>query len=342
MSYEIIEVAPKGPHARRRFARHLNAIGQLLSDATASSSHAFPGQTFFQNNGRNPMFMLEALGRVYEELLDESKLFARIRLESKIVEDALGQVDFWNATSRHCQAWQLPAGVQELARERYVEACGRTWAWIESQDWVASRYHAEAELLSPRFTRKLKKVDWKSPNKEAKALKKWLTKELHSIQAKVLELDLRQIEEGVHKARREVRWVSIYFRALEGAFVLDRDAAPPENWECYLSKEIVGNPYNTLPEPEPGDVPISVPAPLLYALSYAIDRLGVIKDRAQWTETVRHLVELSGEKASLPKLMGENYLEDAEASKQAAEVIEQVFVKDEMLLKLAEAINEQG
>src|SRR5262245_48532793 len=111
----IIEVAPKGPHARRRFAKHLNSIDQLLTDAIASSSHAFPGQTFFQNNGRNPMFMLQALGRVYEELHDESKLFSRIRLESKIVEDALGQIDFWNAVSRNCQTWMLPAGAQQLA-----------------------------------------------------------------------------------------------------------------------------------------------------------------------------------------------------------------------------------
>lgn len=336
---EIIFEAPlKGPHARRRFTKHLKKVQQLLIEAMASKGPALLAQVFFQYNARTPLFMLEALGRVYEHLNLQNKLFARIRLESKIIEDVLGSMDYWLAVAKRCIDWSMPAGVTLLARDRYLEACGRTWAWIEAHDWVACRYHLDAELMPARFNRKLKKVEWYSPKKESHVLARWLESELHDIDESIQQLDLNDIENGLHKARREVRWVSIYFTAVEGGFVLDQEVKAPENWDRYLTKEIIENPFNRLPEPEPDDVPIRVPAPLLYALSYAIDRLGVIKDRAEWTLTMEQLLRLTGEKASLPQLMGENYLEQQNATKQGRDLLEQVFVKDRLLLRMAEGL----
>lgn len=333
-----VTVAPlKGPHARRRFTQHLVKVQQLLNDA-AGNLH--PAEMFFQKNARTPMFMLQALGRVYKHLELHDTLFERIRQETKIVEDALGAMDFWNVVTKKCQEWRLPAGIVQLARDHYLESSGRTWAWIESQDWLTCRYHPDAEVLPERFPRKLKKIDWHSPKKEARLLSRWLTEELHDLHENVQHFDLNHIERGLHEARRAVRWVSIYFTAVEGAFVLDGDARVPEKWERYLTKEIVENPFNRLPVPEADDVPIRVPAPLLYALSYAIDRLGVLKDRAQWTETVEGLLVRSGEKLPqpLPAYMKENYLEHGKATRQGQDLIEQVFVKDEVLLRLAEGI----
>lgn len=334
----IIVKALKGPHARRRFSKHLAKVQQMLDEATTTKDVSLPAQLFFQSNARASLFMLEALGRVYEHLDLNFTLFSRIRQESKIIEDALGVMDFWQVVARKCSEWSMPAGVSRLALDRYLEACGRTWAWIESQDWVSCRYHLAAELLPAKFSRKLKKVDWHSPRKESRMLARWLQNELRDTHEAIQQLDLTDIEGGLHKARREVRWASIYFTAVEGAFVLDQHVKPPANWERYLTKDIVENPYNRLPEPEAGDVPISIPAPLLYALSYAIDRLGVIKDRAQWTETTKHLLHLSGEKAALPNLMGASYLEAADATRQGAELLNQIFVHDRLLLRLAEEI----
>lgn len=339
-STENITLAIKGPHARRRFLKHLAKVQQLLQEADALNQDVSPAQILFQSNTRAPMFMLQGLARVYGKLDLDDKLFARIRLESKIVEDALGLIDFWTALTKQCQAWSLPAGVAQLARERTIDATGRAWAWIQSQDWIACRYHDGNDLLPVKFAKKLKAVDWLSPAKEAKALRKWLMKDLKSLHHTILELDLTHIEDGLHEARREVRWISIYFGAMEGAFVLDKEAAPPEDWERYLTPAIINNPFNQLPEPEADDVPIIIPAPLLYALSYLIEQLGIIKDSAQWTETVRHLLHLTGEKPSrsLPELMGDNYLEPEKATERGAALIEQVIVHDELLLKLAEAI----
>jgi len=188
---------------------------------------------FFQYNSRAPLFVLEALGRVYEHMGLKDKLFARVRLESKIVEDALGSMDFWLAVAKKCIDWSMPAGVTLLARDRYLEACGRTWAWIEAHDWVACRYHLDASSCLPSSVESSKEVEWYSPRKEARVLARWLESELHDIHESIQQLDLNDIENGLHKSRREVRWVSIYFSAVEGGFVLDRQAKAPDNWDRY-------------------------------------------------------------------------------------------------------------
>lgn len=339
-STEKTSLAIKGPHARRRFLKHLAQFQQLLQEAEALNQDTSPAQILYQSNGRAPLFMLQGLARVYGKLDLDDKLFDRIKLESKIVEDALGLIDFWSVTSKLAQQWSLPAGVVQRARERTIDATGRAWAWIQSQDWVACRYHDGNDLLPEKFAKRLKAVEWLSPAREAKVLAKWLRKELKDLHHDILELDLTHIEDGLHEARREVRWISIYFSAMEGAFVLDKETSPPEDWDRYLTPAIISNPFNQLPEPEAEDVPIIIPAPLLYALSYLIEQLGIIKDSAQWTETVRHLLHLTGEKPgqSLPELMGGNYLEPEKATERGAALIEQVIVHDELLLKLAEAI----
>jgi hypothetical protein len=328
----------KGPHARRRFTSHLQKVESLLSEAQGLAADGIPGEIIFKGGLRTSMFMLEALGRVYRHQDLDNDLFERIRMESKIVEDAMGLVDYWAAVSNKAAIWLLPAGAQQLAKARYLEACGRVWAWVESQNWITSRYHPDIELLGDRFTRKLKNVDWLTPKRESKSLRKWLVNELHDIHEHMEELDLQDIEHGLHEARREVRWISIYFTAVAGGFILDTAAPPPENWSRYLSKEIVGNPYNQLPAPEEDDQPLKVPAPLLYALSYLIEELGKIKDKAQWTETAHHLLHLTGEKANLQELLHDDYLEAEVATSRGSELLQQVLIEDQLLLRLASGI----
>jgi hypothetical protein len=346
------EIQVKGPHAQRRFLQQLNAVQQALQKASALqeklSPETLPAQIFYRQNGRTPMFLLQGLSRVYENLELDDKLFPRLKLESKIIEDAFGAIDFWCVVAKKANLWSLP-NLAQAASMKHFEACGRAWSWLEARDWVNHRYQEqdeeeeEFELTANLFARKLKKVDWLSPKKEHRELTHWLIEELTETQEKIAALDLSHIEHGLHEARRQVRWFSIYSSALTGGIVLDRDAKAPENWDTYLTKEIVENPFNKLAEPEEDDRPISIPAPLFYALSYVIDRLGAIKDRAQWTETMHHLIKTTGEhpEKSLQELMGDVYLEPQDATKLTTEIVTQVFERDRLLPRLIEALEAQ-
>jgi hypothetical protein len=336
------EIPVKGPHAQRRFLQQLAAVQRVLR--SSSTAGVLPAQAFYKGNGRTPMFVLQGLSRVYENLGADKKLFAAVKLEAKVIEDAFGAVDFWWVVAGKARDWSLPAGVVRAAQDRHLTACGRAWTWLEARGWLAHRYQEKgAELTARTLARKLKKVEWRSPRKESRALLKWLIAELSSVHAKVQKLDMSDIEGGLHEARRAVRWFSIYASAMEGAIVLDSEAAAPQGWERYLTKEIVESPFNRLPAAEPEDEPVSLPAPLFYALSYAIDRLGAVKDRAQWTETMQHLLHETGEKTDKPlsELMGEIHLETADAARLGGEIVAQVFEQDRLLPRLIDALEAQ-
>ncbi|HMO36561.1 MAG TPA: hypothetical protein PKA06_11005 [Gemmatales bacterium] len=330
---------PLNAHALPRFTVPLKKVADLLAETQATALDTFPGQVIYQRGLRTTMFQLQALGRVYRRWNLDKPLFDSIRRESKILEDAIGFVDFWNVLAQKSIAWALPITVRQLAHDRYREACGRAWAWVEAQDWISSRYHTDEVILTELFQRKLKKVTWYTPGKEAKVLRKWLVRELRKIHRNIQALDLDELELGLHEARRAVRWISIYFSAMDGAFVLDASTPPPDHWGIYLSDDITQNPFNKLPAPEAHDKPLTIPAYLLYALSYLIDHLGRIKDKAQWTETVTHLLQLTGEQADLSAAMKDDFLEAQAACDQGKKLLDQVLVKDALLLRLADCLD---
>jgi hypothetical protein len=341
------EIQVKGPHAQRRFLKPLAALQRALSTAGAPTDRAgpdsLPAEIFYKANGRTPMFMLQGLARVYEDLDIQNGLFSAIKLETKIIEDAFGALDFWRVAASRAGSWALPEAVVRTATTRYIEACGRAWAWLEARHWVAHRYQEEdLTLTASALAKKLRRVEWLSPRKESRALLRWFLRALRSTQEKLTKLDMSHIEHGLHEARRQIRWFSIYANALEGGVVLE-PAPAPAGWEKYLQKEIVESPFNRLSPAEPEDAPIRIPAPLFYALSYAIDRLGVVKDRVQWTETMKHLLRATGEKTekSLQELLGETYLEPQDAVKLAAGIVAEVFERDRLLPRLIEALEAQ-
>jgi hypothetical protein len=57
-----------------------------------------------------------------------------------------------------------------------------------------------------------------------------------------------------------------------------------------------------------------------------------------WTETVAHLLHLTGEKASLQELLQSDYLEAEAATSRGSELLQQVLIKDQLLLRLASGI----
>ena len=60
-----------------------------------------------------------------------------------------------------------------------------------------------------------------------------------------------------------------------------------KGWQRYLGEAVVSSPFNRLPPPVSGVPPLTLPAPLFYALSWAIAELGRIQDAALVTERRR-------------------------------------------------------
>ena len=345
-------------HALQRFAFHLEAFKTALAtaeivppetaDAVDPAASGLLGHRLYMANGRTPVFMLQGLARVHRKLdfgadTPAPSTFDRIRLEAKIVEDIIGKTDFWWVIGRKARENKLPAAVIAWAGEKHVEACGEAATWLRAREWIAHRYLIDQDDFTPRadrLTRKLRKLRWPSPKKLNVALREFLSEALRETDDTIEALDLGNVEHGLHEARRRLRWFSVYATALSGAVILDGEATPPPNWERYLTPDVVENPFNRLPTPEPTDRPVSIPAPLFYALSYVIDRLGRVKDRAQWTETLSAGLKAtgSGRNRSIESYLGADAMTQAEAGTAATEILEQALGEDALLTRMAEAV----
>lgn len=338
----------KLPRMQRLFGVQLDRVRKALETrpaADAKGPDALLGHCLYRSNLRTPLFMLEGLSRVALGIGGDEEVFGELLHDVKVIEDVIGEVDFWWVVLDKGTAWELPPEFIAYARDRHQSACGRLVGWLEARAWIDHRYlpdEGEVKLRVHRLGRTLDEVSWPSPRKERKLIAEFLHDRVKSTEKAARSLDLNDIEHGLHELRRKLRWLSIYAAALDGAVQLDHDAKPPRNWGRYLTPAVVNNPFNELPKGDGKIKPVLLPAPLFYALSWTIAELGAIKDRAQWTETVAHGLDAVGVTGAKPKRwLGELALDARDAGKQAAAIAEKTLFEDKLLQRLADALDAQ-
>jgi hypothetical protein len=336
---------PALPWGLRRFGRQLAALQQRLEQSELpDASGATRGQRLHALGGRAPLFMLEGLSRVALGTGGEATVFGPLLGEVKVLEDGLGEVDAWWATLRAFEQHRLPAPLASWAALRHAHACGKLEGALEAGAWVEHRHLPEGTraLQVHALGRLLAEAEWPGPRKARRKLVAFLSKKLRRVHEAALQLDLGDLEHGLHELRRKVRWFSIYAACLDGAVGLDTAAAAPRGWDRYLAPEVVGNRFNQLPAAPEGVEPVLLPAPLFYALSWLIAELGAVKDRAQLTESVEAGLRATGQAGTGRKLLGSAALPQAEAATLARRMVQQALVKDRLLLRLADAVEAQG
>ncbi len=338
----------KLPRMQRLFGVQLDRVRKALETRPAPDARgpdALRGHALYRANLRTPLFMLEGLSRVAMGIGGDEEVFEELLHDVKVIEDVIGEVDFWWVVLEKGTAWELPAEFLAYASDHHRAACGRLVGWLEARAWIDHRYlpsEGEVKLRVHRIGRDLADTSWPSARKERKLIAEYLHDRVRSTEKAARSLDLSDVEHGLHELRRRLRWLSIYAAALDGAVQLDPSAKAPRNWARYLTPAVVNNPFNALPKGDGTVKPVTLPAPLFYALSWMIAELGALKDRAQWTETVTHGLEAVGvTNAKAKRWLGDLTLEAKEAGKMAAAIAEKTLFEDKLLLRLGEALEAQ-
>jgi hypothetical protein len=346
------------PRGLRRFGKQLEAFGQALAaaerpwvgPAEPGAGHrphleeASVGHRLYAANGRTPLFMLQGLARLERGMRKEHLTFDELLGPVKVLEDALGAVDFWWGFLTSAEKWGLPVEVCRWSELQHAHACGKLESWLLAHDWVAHRYQPKAGKIRLRLNqmgRALQEEAWLGPRRERRKLAAFLVARLRKIHASALMLDMDDLEGGLHELRRKLRWVSIYAMALEGALTLDEQAAPPPSWDRYLTDAVVTSKFAKLPLPDADTDPLLIPAPLFYALSWVIADLGDVKDRAQCSETIAAGLRATRQAGQATQWLGEKALDHHAAGDHARAVLEQALLRDAVLLRLADAIEGQ-
>lgn len=233
------------------------------------------------NQLRGALFALQAYGRFYSAASSAEKnvrLLQDLRLWSKIPESLLGKYEaYTNEYKKKLKEDAHPATLENLAR-------------------LADR---EREILVPLLLQEMRKasamthrvqtqLNWDEYKnhmayviKAFRQLHERLLERMTEIEEAILKPDLgrENLELGLHKLRREMRWYAIYLQMFVKIVGL-RPITLPLTVEEQRLVDIYQNHKYGLPMATP-DTLIFVDALPFFRLSDFIDRFGVIKDQIE-------------------------------------------------------------
>ncbi|MBA3649808.1 MAG: hypothetical protein H0W62_14905 [Chitinophagales bacterium] len=323
----------KIPLGYKRFVTHLSQIQNNLKQAGATNTVAI---TFYNLGSRQTLFYLEGLARIYRRI-HNPKRFKRLRNDFKEIEDQLGRVDFYDGWVKEFSVQKdFPAVLLENFKEHMNSEVKILGELMVEKKWAGTNPGVITEILS-----ELDSADWLTPEKDSNQIAGMMNDELLEFDRDYNEgtLDFHDIENGLHKFRRDVRWFSIYAQALNGLVQLKEVSVPNQKLTAYLTPEVLNSPYNKLPPLKEDVSPIYIEAPNFYALSWLINELGVLKDDGLRIHTLKAAAE---ETKFSNDLTFESLLKQLPVKSKCtideivrkAEIITDKFIKEDSLLKL--------
>lgn len=276
-----------------RFDYYLNQLEKLFLEAANQTDAAF---WLYKNNARTPFFMLEGLARITGGLHDK-KLFSELKDSFKLIEDAIGAIDYYDNFAEEFSANKnIPDFVTNYAKEKSLESTAKLHALLVENKWLG-----ENAAMINSIRRKLNTADWLKIKDEADAIETYYKKQIDEINEfyKLSNGNFTEIETQVHSMRRKLRWLSIYPQCLRGIIQLfERQNNDLQN---YLTPEIVNSPFNKMPDAAENKFLFMLNKPNFLALSWMISELGKLKDQGLRItlicETLQHTKDLSQNEA---------------------------------------------
>ena len=268
-----------------RFEYYLNLLQELF---TKSSKQKNPALWLYQHDARTPLFMLEALAKLYSGIHNKKK-FSKIKEQFKLLEDAMGQIDYYDSFAK------------EFAGNKMIPAAITTYMQAQSREKIQSLNEIlkEKEWLGDDTTRiekirkKLAKADWQNEKEEIESIHAFYISAINKILEFINQIDFHftNLENEMHEFRRMIRWLSIYPQALKGCIQLSKpENDTPEYLTKYLTKEITGSPYNTMPDVADQKYFLLLNKNRYYALSWMIAALGKLKDSGLKAEVIKEAI----------------------------------------------------
>jgi hypothetical protein len=268
----------------QRFNYYLQLLQPMIDKANASEN---PALELYLQNARTPLFMLEALTRVYEKIHNK-KIFGKQKVHFKLLEDMLGAVDHYDAFLKEMGSTKkIPAAIKKYLQTKTDEKLAALNEVLIGEGWTGSDNKRMNKIAA-----KLQKADWLDEAADAAAIKKQYAKSIASIVSDIAthEINFDNVEEDVHELRRELRWLSIYPQCFRGLFQLKPNNKPTAAQKKYLTKEITGSPYNKMPAKGKLKHTIILHANNFYALSWMIAELGKLKDSGLKVEALTEAI----------------------------------------------------
>ena len=303
-----------------RFDYFLNKLQDLLDK---SSKQKNPALWLYQNNARTPLFMLEGLAKLYAGLHNKKK-FSKLKDQFKLLEDALGAIDYYDAFAKEfAKNKKIPASIKNYIQAQSREKLQSLNETLKEKEWISA-----GNIRIAKIRKKLAKADWQKEREETESINSFyilaIKKILNFINQK--DFHFENVEADLHELRRDIRWLSIYPQCLRGCIQLSKAKSSPRYLDKYLTKEITGSPYNIMPDAGDSKHFLVFNKNRFYALSWLIAELGKLKDNGLRVVVIEEA------------LLQTTKTTDKDAAKKAYQLLGNKQLKIQQLLDKAETI----
>lgn len=245
---------------------------------------------------RRYFFMLEGILRLYRERYGEAAVEAHDLV--KEAEDSLGRIDY----TRTMVETGKTADTKKRVRAYLVEAAEK--AEKKVRKYLRANWIVADNGEVPGVRRLLDLVcawPWDDVEADRRYLCGEIARELRKIDED--ELDMEELEDGVHELRRDVRWFPIYLTALDGFARLDDASNPVPAYAPMLQSPAATSPYAKLASHDAEPRPVAVSRALYVANTAYIAELGELKDEGQAIEGLAFAIHESGVKKKKRKAL---------------------------------------
>ncbi|MBC7890039.1 MAG: hypothetical protein H7Z13_19350 [Ferruginibacter sp.] len=261
---------------------------QLQPILTTASKQKNPALWLYRNNARTPLFMLEALAKMYAGLHNRKK-FSKIKAHFKLLEDSLGAIDYYDMVARDLvNNKKIPARVITYLQAQSREKLQSLNEILVDNDWLAP-----TDNRIRKIQKKLSEVNWLDESDEVKLMAEFYGESIYGIVefTEGANYQFANMEAEVHELRRKLRWLSIYPQAVRGAIQLGKTKVPPKHLSKYCTKEITNSPFNKMPDRAEARYFLLLEQKYFYALSWMIAELGKLKDNGLHIIAVKEALE---------------------------------------------------
>ena len=255
-----------------RFEYFLNQL-QILLDKSAKQKN--PALWLYRNNTRTPVFMLEALSKLYANIHNKKK-FTKLKEHFKLLEDTLGAIDYYDSFSKEFTSnKKIPATISSYLQAQVREKIQSLNEILKEKEWLDTQ-----NGRIPKIKKKLNEADWLNDKDEIQEINDFYGSAIYKIVefARLSKFKFDNVEADVHELRRKLRWLSIYPQALRGCIQLSSTKKIPKHLTKYLTPAITGSPYNVMPDAADNRHFLVLEKNYFYALSWTIAELGNLKD----------------------------------------------------------------
>lgn len=261
------------PVGKYRFNYFLTKIEEILTEASNTKD---PARFIYSKDMRTPLFMLEALARIYEKIYGDKKL-KKLNKRYKYLEDFIGQIDFYDGFhNEFMEDGKIPELVTVYAKSQTEKKIKNLNKHLKKEKWIG--IHKKRLKKSHE---KLDSIEWLDEKRDTIEVLKVYQDEIKKIVKKYKnpKKEFTNIETDVHELRRELRWLSIYPQALLGLMQLKPGGEVEDFLKKYLTPSIINSSYNIMPDGSNLEKHILLNQNYYYALSWMIAELGKLKDK---------------------------------------------------------------